>query len=234
MSLMPILIGHKKDGSPVLCDLSRLPHLLIGGVSGSGKTTLLRAILTSLLRNAAPDAVQLLLIDCGAQDLCIYNGAPQLLSPVITSPKEGMTALHQLVDELQRRLSAPQQSFPPLIVVLDEFAPLMQENEDAFLEIIQQICAHGRQAGIHLLLSTLHTQEDVLTGLLRAYIPSRAALRVPTETASRLLIDKSGAQNLKAPGDMLYYPAYAEHPIPVKVVYTLEEDIRSIAARNHG
>lgn len=234
MSLMPILIGHKKDGSPVLCDLLRLPHLLIGGVSGSGKTTLLRAILTSLLRNAAPDAVQLLLIDCGAQDLCIYNGAPQLLSPVITSPKEGLTALHQLVNEMHRRLDAPQQKFPLLVVAIDEFAPLIQMNSVAFLTMIKTLSMHGRQAGIHLLMSTLHTQENVLTGLLRAYIPSRAALRVPTETASRLLIDKSGAQNLKEPGDMLYYPARAWRPLPVKVVYTLEEDIRSIAARNHG
>jgi len=234
MFLPPILIGHKPDGTPVTCDLPRLPHLLIGGVAGSGKTMLLHALLTGVLQHTAPDDVQLLLIDCGAQDLCIYNGAPQLLTPVITSPKEGLDALHALAEELQRRLSSPQRDFPLLIVVIDEFAPLLQLHGDDFLDILRKLSMQGRQAGIHLLLSTLHTGSNVLSGLLRAYIPSRAALCVPTAEASRLLLDMTGAQRLKEPGDMLYYPAYAEQPIPLKVICTKEENIRALIDRSHS
>ena len=229
-----LCIGLGKDisGRVVVADLSKMPHLLIAGSTGSGKSVCINTIICSLLYKAAPDEVKLILVDPKVVELTNYNGIPHLLTPVVTGPKQAASALHWAVLEMERRYSLfaktqvrkiddynalvqPGEKLPFIVVIIDELSDLMMVaavDEDAILRLAQK----ARAAGIHLILATQRPSVDVLTGTIKANIPSRIAFAVSSQIDSRTILDANGAEKLLGRGDMLFFPTGANKPIRVQ------------------
>lgn len=242
-----LAIGLGKDisGHVVVADLTKMPHLLIAGSTGSGKSVCINTIICSLLYKAAPDEVKLILVDPKVVELTNYNGIPHLLTPVVTGPKQAASALHWAVVEMERRYSLfaktqvrkiddynklvqPGEKLPFIVVIIDELSDLMMvaavDVEDAILRLAQK----ARAAGIHLILATQRPSVDVLTGTIKANIPSRIAFAVSSQIDSRTILDTSGAEKLLGKGDMLFFPTGENKPIRVQGAYIADDELNRV------
>jgi len=246
-SPLAVWLGKDISGTAVWTDLARMPHLLIAGTTGSGKSGCINTLLTSVLLRSTPDEVRMILIDPKRIELGFYESIPHLLTPVVSSPKQAAAALTNVVAEMERRyekLSAVrarnvaeanrtlrqrgEQSLPHLLVVIDELADLMmispQDVEDAVIRLAQK----SRAVGIHLVLATQRPSVDVITGMIKANVPSRIAFAVSSQTDSRVILDQSGAESLLGQGDMLFKPLGTSRLQRVQGAYVSEEEIALI------
>jgi DNA segregation ATPase FtsK/SpoIIIE, S-DNA-T family len=243
-SPLAVWLGKGIDGIPVYCDLARMPHLLIAGTTGSGKSGCINAILTSILLRSTPDQVRMILVDPKRIELNHYESIPHLLTPVVSSPKEASAVLLNVVTEMERRYERLAQvrarglpeanrafrkrgepELPYLLVVIDELADLMmvspQDVEDAIIRLAQK----SRAVGIHLLLATQRPSVDVITGMIKANVPSRIAFAVSSQTDSRVILDHNGAESLLGSGDMLYKPLGTSRLQRVQGAFVTEDEV---------
>src|SRR5205807_199003 len=233
--------------------LARMPHLLIAGTTGSGKSGCINTLLTSVLLRSTPDEVRMILIDPKRIELGFYESIPHLLTPVVSSPKQAAAALANVVAEMERRyekLSAlrarnlaeanrslrqrGESTMPYLLVVIDELADLMmispQEVEDAVIRLAQK----SRAVGVHLVLATQRPSVDVITGMIKANVPSRIAFAVSSQTDSRVILDTAGAESLLGQGDMLFKPLGTSRLQRVQGAYVSEEEIALVVEQCKG
>jgi S-DNA-T family DNA segregation ATPase FtsK/SpoIIIE len=246
-SPLSVWLGKDISGSAVWTDLARMPHVLIAGTTGSGKSGCINTILTSILLRSTPDDVRFILIDPKKIELSYYESIPHLLTPVVSSPKEASTVLANVVSEMERRYerlsgvrarnlneanrafrSRGESTLPHLLVVIDELADLMmiapQDVEDAVIRLAQK----SRAVGIHLVLATQRPSVDVITGMIKANVPSRIAFAVSSQTDSRVILDQSGAESLLGQGDMLFKPLGTSRLQRLQGAYVSEEEIALI------
>jgi len=245
----PLLAALGKDipGNPIYCDLTKMPHLLIAGATGSGKSVCINSILISILCRATPDQVKLLMIDPKVVELSIYNGIPHLLAPVVTDPKKAANTLNWAVGEMSKRYGLfaeasvrdfrgfneerkkkREEELPLILIVIDELADLMQVASKEVEESISRLTAMARAAGIHLLIATQRPSVDVITGVIKANIPSRIAFAVSSQVDSRTILDMVGAEKLLGKGDMLYYPQSAAKPQRGQGAFVSDGEVESV------
>ncbi len=246
-SLSPLSVGLGRDvaGAPIIASLDQMPHLLVAGATGSGKSVLINVLITSLLFRASPEAVRLLLIDPKVVELSIYNGIPHLLSPVVTEPKKAAGALRWAVAEMERRYrlfadagvrdvsrynQGAEEKIPLIVVIIDELADLMMVAPQEVEESIARLAQMARAAGIHLVVATQRPSVDVITGTIKANIPSRIAFAVSSQVDSRTILDSAGAEKLLGRGDMLFHPVGAAKPQRLQGAFIHEKEIEQIVA----
>lgn len=250
---LEVPLGRDVSGNLITADLSKMPHLLIAGSTGSGKSVAINGIITSLLMNDTPDQVKMMLVDPKKVELGVYNDIPHLLTPVVTDPKKAARALHKLVAEMERRYElfantgqrningynqmvkrqnqaqkTAEPTLPYIVAIVDELSDLMMvasnEVEDAIIRLAQM----ARAAGIHMILATQRPSVDVITGLIKANVPSRMAFAVSSGTDSRTIIDSSGAEKLLGRGDMLFLPMGMNKPVRVQGAFISDQDVENV------
>ncbi len=242
-------IGKDITGDTVFCDIAKMPHLMIGGAAGMGKSVCINSILASLILKSSPEELGLILIDPKKVEFNSYNGLPHLLAPVITNTEKALGALSWVYNEMERRYDllsdlstrnideynkkvnenpSVGKPLPRIIVVIDELDDIMIDSHDTAEELISSITQMSRAAGIHLIISTQRASSDVISGVIKANIPSRIAFKVTRGIESRTLIDTSGAEGLLANGDMLYHPAGAVKAIRVQGTYISDDEILKV------
>lgn len=253
---LDVPLGRTVTGQVMTADLTKMPHLLIAGATGSGKSVAINVIITSILLKAKPSQVKMLMIDPKKVELSVYNGIPHLLSPVVSEPKKAARALGKVVGEMERRYelfaalgvrnldgynrmvekenqshtdpNEQQPTMPLILVIVDELADLMmtvsKDVEDAIVRIAQM----GRAAGIHMILATQRPSVDVITGLIKANVPSRIAFAVSSGVDSRTIIDTNGAEKLLGRGDMLFEPIDQNKPIRIQGAFISDHDVEAI------
>ncbi len=240
-----LCIGLGKDisGNIITADLAKMPHLLVAGSTGSGKSVCINTIITGLLYKASPTEVKLILVDPKVVELSNYNGIPHLLTPVVTDAKKAASALHWAVAEMERRYKMfadshvreinsynqqAEEKMPFIVIIIDELSDLMMvakvDVEDAILRLAQK----ARAAGIHLILATQRPSVDVITGIVKANIPSRIAFAVSSQTDSRTILDMGGAEKLLGKGDMLFYPIGYNKPVRVQGAFVSDAELNRI------
>jgi DNA segregation ATPase FtsK/SpoIIIE, S-DNA-T family len=243
-SPLAVWLGKDISGSAVWTDLSRMPHLLIAGTTGSGKSGCINTMLTSILLRATPDEVRLILIDPKRIELGFYESIPHLLTPVVSSPKEASAVLQNVVGEMERRyerlsvirarnLPEANRAFrargedplPYLLVVIDELADLMMVSPQAVEDAVIRLAQKSRAVGIHLVLATQRPSVDVITGMIKANVPSRIAFAVSSQTDSRVILDQAGAESLLGQGDMLFRPLGTSRLQRLQGAYVSEEEV---------
>ena len=243
-SPLSVWLGKDISGNAVWTDLARMPHLLIAGTTGSGKSGCINAVLTSVLLRATPDDVRMILIDPKRIELNYYESIPHLLTPVVSSPKEASAVLHNVVAEMERRyerlsivrarnLPEANRAFrargedplPYLLVVIDELADLMMISPQAVEDAVIRLAQKSRAVGIHLVLATQRPSVDVITGMIKANVPSRIAFAVSSQTDSRVILDTAGAESLLGQGDMLFKPLGTSRLQRVQGAYVTDEEI---------
>lgn len=246
-SRLKVALGKDIAGETVVTDLPRLPHLLIAGATGSGKSVCINTLLASILFTSGPDDVKLILIDPKRVELASYSDIPHLLSPVVTEPKKAAAVLKQVVYEMESRYklfaaagardierynasAEPQNRKPSIVVVIDELADLMMVAPADVEESICRLAQMARATGIHLVVATQRPSVDVITGLIKANIPSRIAFAVSSQIDSRTILDSTGAEKLLGRGDMLFAPVGALKPFRVQGAYVSDREIERIAA----
>jgi S-DNA-T family DNA segregation ATPase FtsK/SpoIIIE len=237
-------LGKDISGAAVWTDLARMPHLLIAGTTGSGKSGCLNAVLTSILLRATPDDVRLILIDPKRIELSHFESVPHLLTPVVSSPKEASAVLANCLAEMERRyerlssvrarnINEANRAFrqrgeatlPYVLVVIDELADLMMVAPQAVEDAVIRLAQKSRAVGIHLVLATQRPSVDVITGMIKANVPSRIAFAVSSQTDSRVILDQGGAESLLGQGDMLFKPLGTSRLQRVQGAYVSEEEI---------
>lgn len=249
-------LGVDISGAPVVADISKMPHLLIAGATGTGKSVCLNNLIMSILYKASPDEVKLLLIDPKLVELKAYNGIPHMLVPVVTNPKKAAGALNWAVQEMVNRykLFADKETkdiagyneaiaseegksaLPQIVIIIDELADLMMiapnEVEDAICRLAQM----ARAAGIYLAIATQRPSVDVITGVIKANIPSRISFAVSSQVDSRTILDTAGAEKLLGRGDMLYYPVGASKPVRLQGALVTDKEIERVVSfiKSHG
>jgi S-DNA-T family DNA segregation ATPase FtsK/SpoIIIE len=248
-SKIAFAIGKDLSGTPIVADLKEMPHLLIAGSTGSGKSVCINSILTSLLYRAKPDEVKLILIDPKVVELGSYNGIPHLLIPVVTDPKKAAAALNWAVTEMTDRYKrfaeasvrdlehyndrmnqkgAQGQPLPQIVIVIDELADLMMAAPNQVEESICRLAQMARAAGMHLIVATQRPSVDIITGVIKANIPSRIAFAVSSQFDSRTILDMSGAEKLVGKGDMLFSPQSLNKPIRLQGSYITDGEVAKV------
>ncbi len=247
-STSPLMVALGKDvaGTPILCDLAKMPHLLIAGATGSGKSVCINSIVCSLLYRTSPEQVRLIMIDPKQVELTVYNSIPHLLVPVISDPRKAAGALAWVVQEMQERYGKFSQDgvrnlagyndlhkgtdkeLPNIVVIIDEMADLMEVCRKDVEESIRRLAALARAAGIYMVLATQRPSVDVITGVVKNNIPSRIAFAVSSGTDSRTILDVYGAEKLMGKGDMLYKPT-GSSPTRVQGCFVHDEEVNAIA-----
>ena len=246
-SLLTVALGKDIAGTPVICDLAKMPHLLIAGATGSGKSVCVNAIINSLLYRAGPEEVRLILIDPKVVELQCYNGIPHLLIPVVNDPHKASAALAWAVAEMMERydrfaerkvrnldgynasLEEGEKPMPRIVVIIDELADLMMVCKKDVEEYICRLTQLARAAGIHLIVATQRPSVEVVTGLIKANIPSRIAFKTASYIDSRTILDRNGSEQLLGYGDMLYLPTGAFSPLRVQGCFLSDEEVNRIA-----
>ncbi|CAG9611199.1 DNA translocase SpoIIIE [Bacillus rhizoplanae] len=250
-----LLIGLGRDitGEAVLARLNKMPHLLVAGATGSGKSVCINGIITSILMRAKPHEVKLMMIDPKMVELNVYNGVPHLLTPVVTDPKKASQALKKVVNEMERRYElfahsgtrniegyneyikqhnehseAKQPELPYIVVIVDELADLMMVASSDVEDAIMRLAQMARAAGIHLIIATQRPSVDVITGVIKANIPSRIAFAVSSQIDSRTILDTGGAEKLLGRGDMLFVPIGASKPVRVQGAFLSDEEVEKV------
>ncbi len=248
-SPLAVALGRDIPGAPIMCDLTRMPHLLIAGATGSGKSVCINVILTSILYRSHPDDVKMLLIDPKVVELSIYNGIPHLLAPVVTDPKKASNTLRWAVIEMGRRYELfaakgvrdmqtyneqidpeEEERLPLILIVIDELSDLMAMSAHEVEDSIARLTAMARAAGMHLVIATQRPSVDVITGVIKANIPSRIAFMVSSQVDSRTILDMGGAEKLLGRGDMLYAPQSVGKPIRGQGAFITEAEIERVVA----
>lgn len=252
----PLVVSLGKDvsGKPVFAQLDKMPHLLIAGATGSGKSVCVNTIISSILMRAKPDEVKLILVDPKKVELSIYNGIPHLLAPVVTDPKKAAAVLREVVAEMERRYDLfasvnarniqgynefaktynedhtdePKEILPYHVIILDEVADLMMVASKDVEDCIMRISQMARAAGIHLIVATQRPSTDIITGVIKANIPSRIAFAVSSSIDSRTILDTSGAEKLLGKGDMLFSPMGSSSPMRVQGCFVSDEEVSAI------
>lgn len=249
-SKLSLALGKDIAGSPVVVDLTRMPHLLIAGATGSGKSVCINTLIASIVYKAKPDEVKLLLIDPKVVELAEYNGIPHLISPVVVEPQKAASALKWIVTEMETRYElfaasgvrdilrynflvgekkdSELKTLPYVVVIIDELADLMMVAPGEVEEAICRLAQMARAAGIHLIVATQRPSVDVITGLIKANIPSRIAFAVSSQIDSRTILDMSGADKLLGRGDMLYHPIGVSKPVRVQGCFLADKEVKSI------
>ncbi|EAE7766217.1 DNA translocase FtsK [Listeria monocytogenes] len=244
-------LGLDISGTPIITDLQKMPHGLIAGATGSGKSVCINSLLVSLLYKATPDQLKLLLIDPKMVELAPYNRIPHLVSPVITDAKAATVALKWAVEEMERRYqlfshtgvrnmekyneyaSHPDhtgEKLPYILIVIDELADLMMVAPNDVEESISRIAQKARACGIHMIVATQRPSVDVITGLIKANIPTRVSFSVSSQIDSRTILDASGAEKLLGKGDMLFLPSGASKPVRLQGTFVSDEEIDAVVA----
>jgi DNA segregation ATPase FtsK/SpoIIIE-like protein len=245
-SKLTFALGRDVAGHARAADLARMPHLLIAGATGSGKSVMVNALITSLLCNATPDEVRLILVDLKRVELSAYNGLPHLMVPVVTEPERAKAALKWAVSEMENRFrrfagassrnvtgfnetrADPADRMPYLVVIIDELADLMMREGKSVEEPIVRLAQKARATGIHLVLATQRPSVNVVTGLIKANFPSRIAFAMASQIDSRTILDMPGAEDLIGRGDMLFQPADLPRPIRLQGVFVSDKEIANI------
>lgn len=254
-SKLSVALGRDIAGQPVIADLAKMPHLLIAGTTGSGKSVCINSLIISMLYKASPDEVRFLMIDPKAVELTEYNGMPHMLVPVVTDPRKASGALGWAVSEMMKRykifsefnvrnlkgynsLAAsqnyqdengqPMPAMPQIVIIIDELADLMMAAPKEVEDSICRLAQLARAAGMHLVVATQRPSVDVVTGLIKANIPSRIALTVSNAVDSRTILDSGGAEKLLGNGDMLFAPVGSNKPLRVQGCYVTDEEISSV------
>lgn len=252
-SKLQIGLGRDITGEAVLAELNKMPHLLVAGATGSGKSVCINGIITSILMRAKPHEVKLMMIDPKMVELNVYNGVPHLLAPVVTDAKKASQALKKVVSEMERRYElfshtgtrniegyneyikrynneeeAKQPLLPFIVVIVDELADLMMVASSDVEDSITRLAQMARAAGIHLIIATQRPSVDVITGVIKANIPSRIAFAVSSMTDSRTILDMGGAEKLLGRGDMLFLPVGASKPVRVQGAFLSDEEVEDI------
>ena len=247
-SKLTAALGTDVAGEPIFIDIAKMPHLLIAGTTGSGKSVCINSLLISLLYHAKPDEVKLILIDPKKVELSVYGNLPHLLIPVVTNPKKAAGSLTWAVTEMDRRYDlfedngvrdvtgynkladskGDMEKLPSIVIIIDELADLMLTAPDTVEESINRIAAKARAAGMHLIVGTQRPSVDVVTGLIKANIPSRIAFTVVSNVDSRTIIDIAGAEKLCGRGDMLFSPVGSMKPIRVQGAFVSDSEVESV------
>ena len=247
-SKISFAVGKDISGNCIVGDIAKLPHMLIAGTTGSGKSVCMNTLIVSLLYKAKPDEVRLIMVDPKMVELGVYNGIPQLLIPVVTDPKKAAGALQWTVTEMMRRYrlmseegvrdldsynkaiagDPERQKLPQIVVVIDELADLMLVAAKEVEESICRIAQMGRASGIHLVIATQRPSADVITGLMKANIPSRIAFAVSSAMESRIILDTPGAEKLVGKGDMLFAPLGQGKPKRVQGCFISDEEVQAV------
>lgn len=249
---LEVALGKDISGAPIMAELNKMPHLLVAGSTGSGKSVCINGIIVSILLNAKPHEVKLMMIDPKMVELNTYNGIPHLLSPVVTNPQKAADALQRVVNEMERRydlfsatntknISAYNKylertaddpdkvsKMPYIVVIIDELADLMMVASKDVEASITRIAQMARAAGIHLIIATQRPSVDVITGIIKANIPSRIAFAVSSTTDSRTILDSGGAEKLLGKGDMLFLPSGRSKPIRVQGAFLSDEEVHGV------
>ncbi len=246
-SKLTVCLGKDVGGTPIMFDIAKMPHLLIAGATGMGKSVCINSIITSILYKATPDEVKLILIDPKKVEFNIYNGIPHLQIPVVSDPKKAAGALHWAVTEMERRYELIEEAntrkiepynevarkrgmevLPYTVIIIDELADLMMTAPDAVEDSICRLAQKARAAGMHIIIGTQGPSVDVITGLIKANIPSRIAFTVASQVDSRTIIDIAGAEKLIGRGDMLYYPVGLAKPMRAQGAFVSEDEVEKI------
>lgn len=248
VSKLSITLGRDISGQPIVGNLARMPHLLVAGATGSGKSVCINGIITSVLYKAKPDEVKFLMIDPKMVELNVYNGIPHLLAPVVTDPKRASLALKKVVVEMEKRYELFSKSgtrniegynamltetqtgapLPYIVVIVDELADLMMVAANDVEDAICRLAQMARAAGIHLIIATQRPSVDVITGVIKANIPSRIAFGVSSQVDSRTILDSVGAEKLLGRGDMLYLPMGASKPVRVQGAFLSDSEVEAV------
>ena len=241
-------LGKDITGKCIVGDLSKMPHMLIAGATGSGKSVCINSLIISLLYKYSPEEVKLLMVDPKVVELSVYNGIPHLLIPVVTDPKKAAGALNWAVNEMNKRYNLfsqmkvkniesynnlfekgeIQEKLPYIVVIVDELADLMMACPNDVEDYICRLAQMARAAGMHLIIATQRPSVDVITGVIKANIPSRVSFAVSSGTDSRTILDQVGAEKLLGRGDMLYYPIGENKPIRVQGAFISEEEVEKV------
>jgi len=252
-SKLLVALGRDISGDAVVAELNKMPHLLIAGATGSGKSVCVNGIITTILMRAKPHEVKMMMIDPKKVELNVYNGIPHLLAPVVTDPKKASKALKKVVSEMERRydlfsdtgtrniegyneyirkynLSSEQSQphLPYIVVIVDELADLMMVASNDVEDSITRLAQMARAAGIHIIIATQRPSVDVITGVIKANIPSRIAFSVSSQTDSRTILDSGGAEKLLGKGDMLFLPVGASKPKRVQGAFLSDDEVERI------
>ena len=248
-----VSLGRDVTGQAISAELNKMPHLLVAGSTGSGKSVCINGIIVSLLMRAKPNEVKMMMIDPKMVELSVYNGIPHLLAPVVTDPRKAAQALQKVVSEMERRydlfsysgtrniegyndqiemnnegVEEKQPKLPYIVVIVDELADLMMVASSEVEDAITRLAQMARAAGIHLIIATQRPSVDVITGIIKANIPSRIAFAVSSAVDSRTILDMGGAERLLGRGDMLYLPAGASKPVRVQGAFVSDQEVEKI------
>jgi S-DNA-T family DNA segregation ATPase FtsK/SpoIIIE len=245
-SKLAVSLGLDVSGKPIIADISKMPHILIAGQTGSGKSVCINAFLTSLLFRAAPTEIKLILVDPKRVELTRYNGIPHLLSPVIVEPDKVISALRWLMAEMDRRYKlfsqagarnidtynemSGFQALPYIVLFIDELADIMLFSPVEVEDSITRIAQMSRATGIHMVLATQRPSVDVITGLIKANIPSRIAFAVASQIDSRVILDTQGAEKLLGKGDMLYLPPEQAKPMRIQGAFVDDNEVATLVS----